>query len=276
MQMLHSLAHKTPLDIAIVGGGATGVELAAELLQAARDAEVYGGTGMSQLMKITLIESGARLLAAFTERISAEVRHKLEGLGVTVLTDTRVTSALSDGLTLNDGRFVHASLPVWAAGVKAPYFLEKIDGLETTPGHQLIITPTLQTTRDAAIYALGDCSSLTPPGRDHPLPPTAQVAHQQAQYLIRHLLRGIAEGAPSPFVYRDLGSLVTLGEYGAYGSLGKFGIFDKTYIKGRLAQLSHIMLYRAHQARLHGFWRGGLLWLVDRLNAKLRPAIRLD
>jgi NADH dehydrogenase len=109
------------------------------------------------------------------------------------------------------------------------------------------------------------------------LPPTAQVAHQQARHLIRYLPKTMQRGAPIPdFVYRDFGSLVSLADYDAYGSLGKFGLFKGVTIRGRLAQFSHVMLYRSHQVRLYGFWRGTLLWLVDRLNSRLRAPIRLD
>ena len=78
------------------------------------------------------------------------------------------------------------------------------------------------------------------------------------------------------FAYRDFGALVSLANYDAYGSLGKFGLFNGGMIKGRLAMLSHIWLYRSHQARIYGFWRGGLLWLIDLMNSRLRPSIRLD
>ena len=109
------------------------------------------------------------------------------------------------------------------------------------------------------------------------MPPTAQLAHQQARHLIRHLPGALLRDRPIPdFVYRDMGSLVSLGDYDAFGSLGKFGLFDHVTFRGRLAQLSHVLLYRSHQARLHGFWRGGLLWLVDLLNTRLRASIRLD
>jgi NADH dehydrogenase len=95
--------------------------------------------------------------------------------------------------------------------------------------------------------------------------------------LIRHLPAVISRGKrPPDFNYRDFGSLVSLAEYDAFGSLGKYGLFKGTTIRGRLAQLSHAMLYRSHQARLYGFWRGSLVWMVDRLNMRLRSAIRLD
>lgn len=277
LRMLHAAALGTELSVAIVGGGATGVELAAELVQLVETSVSYGAHGLKERFKITLIESGERLLGAFPEDISTATRARLETLGVKVMTETRVRAAHEEGFVLSDGEQVRATLRVWAAGVKAPDFLGQLGGLEVTQNNQLIILPSLQTTRDTNVYAIGDCASLTLPGANRPLPPTAQVAHQQAQHLIRHLPDTWQDGGPVPdFAYRDLGSLVSLGDYDAYGSLGKFGFFKQLTIRGRLAQLSHIMLYRSHQSRLYGFWRGGLLWLVDLINSRLRARIRLD
>ena len=265
------------LSIAIVGGGATGVELAAELIGLADAVEAYGASGLKERISVTLIESGPRLLAAFPEDISASVRARLEALGVRVMTDTRVAEVTDHGFVLGDGAVVNASLRVWAAGVKAPEFLAKLDGLEVNRNNQLLVRPSLQTTLDPDIYAVGDCASLTPEGSERPFPPTAQVAHQQAQHLIRHLPAALQYGTPPPaFKFRDMGALVSLGDYDAYGSLGKVGMFKGVTFKGRLAQWSHVLLYRSHQAQLHGFWRGSQLWLIDMMNARLRPRIRLD
>lgn len=277
IRILQCLAQDTDLSIAIVGGGATGVELAAELVQLTEAAVAYGAQGLAERINITLIESGPRLLAAFPQDISADTRTRLEALGIRVMTDTRVSAATDHGFTLGDGGQVAASLKVWAAGVKAPDFLANLDGLETARGNQLLVQPSLRTTRDPNIYVVGDCASLTLPGAQRPLPPTAQVAHQHAQHLIRHLPGAVLHGAAIPdFTYHDFGSLVSLGDYDAFGSLGQFGLLTDVTFRGRLAQFSHVMLYRSHQSRLHGFWRGGLLWLVDRLNSHLRASIRLD
>lgn len=277
IRMLQCLTQEEDLSIAIVGGGATGVELAAELVQLTETAVAYGAQGLAERITITLIESGPRLLAAFPQDISAATQARLEALGIRVMTQTRVAAADADAFVLDDGKRIAASLKVWAAGVKAPDFLADLDGLEAGRGNQLLTRPSLQTTLDADIYAVGDCASLSLPGTQSPLPPTAQVAHQQAQHIIRHLPDALAHNRAIPdFVYRDLGALVSLGDYDAYGSLGKFGLFKGITIRGRLAQLSHVMLYRSHQSRLHGFWRGGLLWLVDRINTRLRASIRLD
>lgn len=277
LRMLRSMTDGKALQVAIVGGGATGVELAAELVQLSESAEAYGILGQAAKFRIVLIESGPRILASFPEEISAATQKRLAALGVTVLLNRKVQAAQADGLVLDGEELVPAGLSVWAAGVKAPAFLSTL-GLPTTRGHQLIVNDDLQTA-DPNIYAVGDCASYTLPGQTTPLPPTAQVAHQQARYVIELLPKVLASPhayAGKGFAYRDFGALVSLANYDAYGSLGKFGLFNGGLIKGRMAMLSHIWLYRSHQARLYGFWRGGLLWLVDLINSRLRPSIRLD
>jgi NADH dehydrogenase len=273
-RMLESLAAKSTLSIVVVGGGATGVELTAELIQLTEVAAYYGATGLPSQVKITLAEGGPRLLAAFPERVANAARERLEGLGIIVRTSAQVVAAEAAGLRLSDGTLLEADLQVWAAGVKASDALTAIDGLEVTRNNQLVVGPTLQTTQDARILAVGDCASLVAGDGGKPLPPTAQVAHQQAAHLIRHLPAWIEGRELPPFTFRDFGSLVSLGGYGAYGSLGKFGLFRGGFIQGRVAQLGHVLLYRSHQSRLHGFWRGSLLWLADTINSYVRPRLR--
>ena len=276
IRILQSAVDQAALSIAIVGGGATGVELAAELVQMAHAADTYGAAGMASGIRITLIESGDRLLSAFPEDISGAAKRRLEQLGVVVKTGASVSAAEEGGFRVKGGALIPAMLKVWAAGVKAFDFLRELDGLETNRSNQLVVGASLQTTRDTCIFAVGDCASLKLSEMEQPLPPTAQVAHQQAKHLLKHLPDWL-DGKPIPaFGYHDFGSLVSLAQYDAYGSLGKFGLFQGVSIKGRLAQLSHALLYRAHQDRIHGFWKGSLMWLVDRLNRGLRPSIRLD
>lgn len=277
LRILQCVSQDGQLSIGIVGGGATGVELAAELVQLAESAAAYGAHDLVSRISVTLVESGPRLLAAFPNDISESTCRRLEQLGVRIRIGVRVIAVDSEGFVLDDGTRLEASLKIWAAGVKAPALLADLAGLEVNAANQLLIRPTLQTTLDPRIYAVGDCASLTLPGSTGPLPPTAQVAHQQAQHLIRQLPKVIERGeAPAFFVHRDLGSLVSLGEYDAYASLGKFGLLKGTTLRGALAQISHVLLYRSHQARIHGIFRGSLLWLVDVINARLRASIRLD
>jgi NADH dehydrogenase len=273
-RMLESLEAGSTLSIVVVGGGATGVELAAQLVQLTEIAAYYGATGLPSQVKVTLVESGPRLLAAFPERVAVAARERLERLGITIATGARVVGAEAEGLRLADGTQIAADLQVWAAGVKASDVLASLGGLEVTRNNQLVVGPTLQTTRDPGILAVGDCSSLALGHETKPLPPTAQAAYQQAVHLIRHLPARVEGKDLPPFTFRDFGSLVSLGGYGAYGSLGSIGLFKGGFIQGRVAQLGHVLLYRSHQSQLHGFWRGGLIWLADSINSYVRPKLR--
>ncbi|THK35769.1 NAD(P)/FAD-dependent oxidoreductase [Ensifer sp. MPMI2T] len=274
-RVLEADADNSILDIAVVGGGATGVELAAELIQLTDVTAYYGAAGIHNKIRVTLVESGPNLLNAFPDPIAIAARERLERLGVTVITGARVVAAEAGCLRLADGQQIRADLKVWAAGVKGSDACAAFDGLELTRNNQIVVTPALLTTRDPRIFAIGDCSSLPTGDAGKPLPAAAQVAHQQASHLIRHFPDWLEGRALPPFTFRDFGSIVSLGGYGAYGSLGQFGLFKGGFLRGRVAQLGHIFLYRSHQSRLHGFWRGGLIWLADMINSHVRPRIRL-
>lgn len=187
VHLVKSIALGRKLRVGIVGGGATGVELAAELIQVATVAERYGIAGASSHLEVILVESGPRLLGPFPEPVAEAALNKLQQLGVTVRTGARVSSVDANGFTLNGDELVGAKLKVWAAGVKAPPLSDTLADLERTRSGQLIVGPTLRTAGDNDIYALGDCASPQLPGRDVPVPTTAQAASQHAQYLSRHL-----------------------------------------------------------------------------------------
>jgi NADH:ubiquinone reductase (H+-translocating) len=244
------------------------------LIQLTQIAAYYGATGLPSQVKVTLVESSPHLLAAFPQRVAVAARERLERLGITIVTGARVVAADAEGLRLADGTQIGADLRVWAAGVKGSDAPASLGGLEVTRNNQLVVGPTLRTTRDPRILAVGDCSSLALGREAKPLPPTAQVAHQQAAHLIRHLPTWVKGRDLPPFTFRDFGSLVSLGGYGAYGSLGKFGLFKGGFIQGRVAELGHVLLYRSYQSQLHGFWRGGLIWLADTINSYVRPKFR--
>ncbi|MCC2978043.1 FAD-dependent oxidoreductase [Sphingomonas sp. PL-96] len=275
VELVKSVATGRPLTIGIVGGGATGVELAAELIETTATLEHYGAKDASENLRVVLIEAGPRLLGAFPEKVADEARHKLEQLGVMVQTGNRVTGVEAEGFVMAEGEPIAAQLMVWAAGVTAPPLLDTLD-LERSRNGQLVVGATLSAPGDSRIYALGDCANPRLPNRDAPVPTTAQAASQQADYLCRHLPALIADGAAPPASYRDFGSLVSLGGYDAYGTLGRFGLFKGGFIRGKVAQLGHAMLYRRYQARLHGLGRGSLLWLTDTLNRRVRTRVKLS
>lgn len=276
VELVRSVANDKALTVAIVGGGATGVELAAELVQVADIMEQHGVSGASGQLKVVLIESEPRLLGPFPETVAEAVQTRLEQLGVAVHTGVRVTAVDANGFRLQGGEPIPAVLKVWAAGVKAPPLMDVFEDLERSRSGQLVVGPTLAVPADPHVFALGDCASPRLAGREASVPTTAQAANQHARYLCRHLPAIIAGRSVPPAGYRDFGSLVSLGGYDAYGTLGRFGFFDGGFVRGRIAQLGHAMLYRSYQTRLHGLSKGSLLWLIDILGRRVRPAARLS
>ncbi len=262
--------------VAIVGGGATGVELAAELYSAAQALGYYGLEVFDEKrLAVTLIEAGPRILPALPERLAAAAQAELEALGVRVLTGTQVTAVSAAAIETKSGEMIPADLKVWAAGVKAPGFLHEIAGLETTRSNQLVVLPTMQTTRDPHIFAIGDCASFIPEPGGRPIPPRAQAAHQMATTAYRNI-RALIDGRPlHPFVYQDHGSLVSLAKFSTVGSLMGNLVGGRMAIEGRLARLVYTSLYRMHLIAIHGWLRGLGLLLVGHVNQVVRPKLKL-
>jgi len=263
------------VNIAIVGGGATGVELSAELHNAVKQLHSYGYKGLdNQALNVTLVEAGERILPALPPRISSAAHQELSKIGVRVLTQTMVTSADKKGLNTKSGEFIEADLMVWAAGIKAPDFMKDLGGLETNRINQLVVEPTLQTTRDPNIYAIGDCASCALPSGGF-VPPRAQSAHQMASRVLANILAEMKGQPQKPYVYKDHGSLVSLSRFSTVGSLMGNLMRGSMMVEGRIARFVYISLYRMHQVALHGYFKTGLMMLVGSINRVIRPRMKL-
>lgn len=263
------------VNIAIVGGGATGVELSAELHNAVKQLHSYGYKGLdNQALNVTLVEAGERILPALPPRISTAAHQELTKLGVRVLTQTLVTSADKQGLHTKSGEFIEADLMVWAAGIKAPDFMKEIGSLETNRINQLVVKPTLQTTLDENIYAIGDCASCALPSGGF-VPPRAQSAHQMASLVLDNILTQMKGKELKHYVYKDHGSLVSLSRFSTVGSLMGNLMRGSMMVEGRIARFVYISLYRMHQVALHGYFKTGLMMLVGSINRVIRPRLKL-
>jgi NADH dehydrogenase len=144
------------LQVGIIGAGATGVELSAELHRTVRQVVAYGLDRIDpdKDIRLNLIEAADRVLPALPERLSKATEGLLRKLGVVVHTQAKVAEVLPDGVRLADGRIIAAELVVWAAGVKAPEVLKDLAGLESNRINQLLVRPTLHTTRDESVRRL--------------------------------------------------------------------------------------------------------------------------
>lgn len=262
--------------IAIVGGGATGVELAAELFNAAEALGYYGLEVFDgSRLEVTLIEAGPRILPALPERLAAAAHAELQTLGVRVLTDTQVTGSTRDGIETRPGEMIRADLQVWAAGVKAAPISGGLDGLELARSGQIVVQTTLQSVTDERIFAMGDCAFCLLPGQDRPVPPRAQAAHQMADRVFGNLNRIMSAKPAVPFVYKDHGSLVSLSRFSTVGSLMGNLVGGKLAVEGRIARFIYLSLYRMHLIAIHGWIKGAALIVVGHVNRIVRPRLKL-
>jgi NADH:ubiquinone reductase (H+-translocating) len=265
------------LHVAIIGAGATGTELAAELYQSAREMVAYGldQVDPDRDIRIILVEGAARILPGLPERISKATLAILTKMGVDVRANAPVAAVRADGVKLKSGEFIPAELTVWAAGVKGPDVLADLDGLEVNRSNQLVTDATLRTTRDPAIFAIGDCAAVPRAGFDAPVPPRAQAAHQEASHLARQLKRRL-QGLPlEPFVYRDFGSLVSFGRMGAIGNLMNLALGGHLFVEGMLARWAYRSLYKMHERALHGVGKTTLDTLARGLSRRGEPRVKL-
>jgi NADH:ubiquinone reductase (H+-translocating) len=262
------------IDIAIVGAGATGVELASELFGMTEKLSDYGFDKISpKMLNVTLIEAADRILPALPETLSASIHKKLESYGVKVLTKTMITKADTDGFYPKDSDPIKADIMVWSAGVKAPDFLKDIAGLENSRSNQLVVKSSLQTTRDESIFAIGDCASSPKPEGGF-TPPTAQAAHQMAKICAHNIMAYLTQSSMKEFIYKDKGTIISLAHtaQGVVTTTGK----STMILKGVPAYMVYRMLYRMHQAALYGICKTGCLIMANRIMRWVRPKLKMD
>ena len=273
--------HQRQLHVAIIGAGATGVELAAELHRTTREVVAFGldRIDVDKDIKVSLIEAADRILPALRPRLSQATEHLITRLGVQGLTNAKVMEVMPTGIRLADGREIDSELVVWAAGVKAPDFLKDLGGLETNHLNQLVVHDTLQTTRDADIFALGDCAACpcsdADGGRAGIVPPRAQAAHQQATHMLAQIKRRLAQQPLKPYRYRDFGSLVSLGKFNTVGNMMGGLIGKNLMIEGYFAKLMYLSLYKLHELAIHGIRKTTLYTLARMITKQTNPTVKL-
>ncbi|NUF49020.1 NAD(P)/FAD-dependent oxidoreductase [Gilliamella sp. ESL0250] len=249
----HEATTEDKIRIAIVGGGATGVELASELPHMV---ETFGACGQnkmcSDLLDVSVIEATDRILPALPEKTALGITETLQKRGIHVLTKTMITKAESDGFYPKDGDTINADIMIWTAGVKAPDYLKDIAGLESSRSNQLVVKPTLQTTRDDNIFVIGDCAyAMQDSGRAAPA--TAQAAHQMAKICYENIVNMLNNKSMKTFNYTDNGTIISLHDtaQGVVKIAGK----REMNVKGFFALTIHRLLYRMHQASLLGIFK---------------------
>lgn len=243
------------LDIVIVGAGPTGIELAADLRHTVDTLVRYrlSGLGSARQVRIRILERGPRLLSALDASVSALAARKLGELGIEVCTGAAVAEVTADAVRTEDGRVFPAAITVWAAGVKGPPIAIH-PALELNRNNQILVDQQLRTLDDPRIHAMGDCCALFQHERARLVPPSAQAARQQADFLYRLLVRRGRRPQPR-FRYRDYGTLVTLGRSGTVGILLRAVGKRDLRVRGAVASLIYRLTYERYMMANLGLLR---------------------
>jgi NADH dehydrogenase len=263
--------------VTIIGGGATGVELSAELHMTTSILSTYGLANFhpEKDLKIVIVDAAPRLLQMLPERLSNSVARELRTIDIEIHTNEKVVQVSKEGVLMASGKFIPSGIVVWAAGIKAPDFIKDIDGLETNRINQLVVGRTLQTSRDPSIYALGDCAACPHQDGKKMVPAAAQAAHQQATMLAKSLIGQLNGKTPLEFSYKDHGTLVSLGDYSTIGSLMGAIASGSIFIEGTIAKWMYWSLHKHHQIAVNGWFHTWLSTWAETFNWARNPRIKL-
>jgi NADH:ubiquinone reductase (H+-translocating) len=230
-----------PLNITVVGGGATGVELAGTVAEL-RNIALPSSFPLVQRdrVHIRLIELGPELLAPFAKPLRGYARAQLIDRGVEVLLGTKIGRVSAgkvliagDGQDDANARELASDVTVWAAGVAAPEWIAKL-GLPTGRGGRVRTGPDLRVVGQDRIFAAGDIAV----NDEDPLPQLAQPAIQQGRHAANQIIRQLAGRPTQPFRYRDRGMMATIGHRSAVVELPR-----RIRFTGTLAWLAWLALH---------------------------------
>jgi NADH dehydrogenase len=224
-------------------------------------------------VKLTIIEASPQLLPALPSKLALATQNQLAKLEIDLKLGCRVIEVTKKGIKTLDGEMIPADLKVWAAGIKAPDWIKRLDGLETNQINQLVVDETLKT-NDDSIFAIGDCAACPWPGHNGNVPPRAQAAHQQATTLCKSIANRLAGGSLVKYTYLDYGSLVALGKYSTVGNL-MGNLMGTVTIGGFIARVVYLSLYKMHQVAIHGYYRTALLTLSNLFRRSAHAKIKM-
>src|SRR4051794_14530306 len=229
----------TPINLAIVGGGPTGVELAGTLAEVARRTLASDFRLINPKdARILLIEAGPRILAAYPEDLSASAQRQLEKLGVEVMVNTKVTEVGPDFVRTGD-TVIPTATTIWAAGAAAPPLGKKLAAqtrLETDRSGRVPVQPDLTLPRNSNVFVIGDLASLKQ-ANGHPVPGVSPAAMQMGEFAAKSILGDLHNRPRTPFKYWDKGSLAFIGRRAGIAQFGK------VHLSGFIAWLSWLFIH---------------------------------
>ena len=249
----------------VVGGGATGAELAGSLIEIARNDMVHEFHNFNPTRsRVILIEAGPRVLASYAEELSASGKKQLEELGVEVRLNTPVTGIDAAGVTTKDG-FIPCRTVLWGAGVVASA-LGKGLGVPTDKNGRVEVNPDLSIPGTPQVYVVGDQMSLKQ-ADGKPVPGVAQGAIQSGRHAARNILKQLKGQPTTPFKYFNKGELATIGRAKGVGQIGKVHLTG--FIAWAMWAVVHIFFLVGFRGRLLVMFEWVLLYLFHNRGSRL-------
>ena len=249
----------------VVGGGATGAELAGSISEIARNDMVHEFHNFNPTRsKVILIEAGPRVLASYPENLSASAQKQLESLGVEVRTNTAVTGVDDGGVTTKDG-YISARTVLWGAGVRGSSLGEKL-GAELDKNHQVKVNPDLSVPNAPNVFVVGDMISFIQKN-GKPVPGVAPAAMQAGKLAAKNILKRVKGQPTTPFEYWDKGSFATIGRAKGIGEMGK--VHFTGFIAWLMWSLIHVFFLIGFRSRLLVMFEWVTLYLFHNRGSRL-------
>jgi len=198
------------LTFVVVGGGPTGIELAAAIQDFLREALVRVYPSLMSQTRVLLIEAQDALLSGMKARMSELAFSRLRSRGIEVLLKTRITRVWSGGIQTADGQTIPTRTVIWVAGVKPAAVVESLP-FNRAKGGRIVVNQYLEVPESPGIYVLGDCAYLLQEGGSVPYPPTHQIAARQGPACARNIIRAMRGDSQLPFRYKFKGQVIYMG-----------------------------------------------------------------
>jgi NADH dehydrogenase len=212
-----SIVDEGALTFVVVGGGPTGVETAGTLSELFRNVMRYDFRRIDPTRaRVVMLEMTDRLLGGFRPRSQRHALEQLEDRGVEVKLGTRVTSIERERVTLDSGEVIPTRTVIWAAGVQASDIGDTT--FERSPRGRIVVNPDLSVPGHPEVFVAGDLAAATD-RRGNPLPQIARPAIEEGRHAARQVVRRLRNEPTKPFVYRDPGTMATIGRRAAVADL---------------------------------------------------------
>jgi len=240
------------LTFVVVGGGPTGIELAAAIQDFVRKALVRDYPSLMSQTRLLLVEAQDALLSGMKAKMSELAISRLRSRGIEVLLKTRITKVLSGGIQTADGQTRPTRDVIWVAGVKPVAVVESLP-FEKAKGGRIIVNQYLEVPESPGVYVLGDCAYSLQEHGSVPYPPTQQVAMRQGPACARNIVRTMRGEDQLPFRYKFKGQVIYMGRNLVLAQLGN-RVFDG-FAAGLLRRVYYLWIFISYLGLPTGFRR---------------------